>query len=117
LKTIIAGSRAIKHDLTIIEEAVAEVSWEITEVVSGTARGVDRLGEKWAKLNNLPVKRFPALWGEYGRSAGYIRNVEMAKYSDALIAVWDGISQGTKHMIIEAAKKKLHISVKIYSKK
>jgi hypothetical protein len=38
-------------------------------------------------------------WDTYGKSAGYRRNADMAKYSDAVVCFWDGVSKGTKHMI------------------
>jgi len=98
MKVIIAGSRSIT-DVNIVRRAVKLSGFEITEVVSGTARGVDRLGEQIAHELNIPVKRFPANWEKYGRRAGFLRNQEMAHYADALIAVWDGVSRGTKHMI------------------
>ena len=99
MKTIIAGSRNITK-LHIVEKAIELSTFNITEVVCGGARGVDDLGRKWAgNGNKIPVKMFPAAWDTYGRSAGYKRNVEMGEYAEALIAVWDGESKGTKHMI------------------
>lgn len=105
MKTIIAGSRdgVTERELNIAL-TLPDRDWSITEVVSGTARGVDKWGEQWASEWSIPVKRMPANWDEHGRSAGYIRNAEMAAYADALIAVWDGESKGTRHMI-ECAKK------------
>lgn len=98
MKVIIAGSRDIT-DLDEVIKAVKSSGFEITEVVSGTARGVDKLGEEYAKLNNIPVKAFPADWYNLGKKAGFRRNQEMLEYADALIAVWDGFSRGTQHMI------------------
>lgn len=101
MKVIIAGSRTIT-DYNIVLDAVLESSayiFPITEIVSGCARGVDLLGEKYAKLNNLSIKKFPANWNEYGKLAGPIRNRQMAEYADSLIAIWDGKSKGTKNMI------------------
>jgi len=83
---------------------------EITEVVSGTARGVDMLGERYARDNGIPIHPFPAKW-ENGMSAGYVRNEEMAIYADALISVWDGVSRGSKHMIKVAQQHNLVIYV------
>ncbi len=80
-----------------------ELTDQITEVVSGTARGADLAGETWAIMDDVPIKRFPADWDTYGKRAGYLRNEQMAEYADALVAVWDGVSRGTNHMI-EAAK-------------
>jgi hypothetical protein len=98
MRVIIAGSRNV-WDYTIVETAMNNLSKLPTEVVSGTAKGVDKLGEKWAKLNAIPVKRFPAKWNVYGKRAGYLRNAEMARYADGLVAIWDGKSRGTMHMI------------------
>ena len=44
------------------------------------------------------IRRFLPAWSE-GRQAGIIRNIEMGKYADRLLAVWDGESHGTKQMI------------------
>lgn len=98
MKVIIAGSRGIT-DGSIIEKAIIASGFEITEVVSGTARGVDQLGETWATMAGKKIAKFPADWDTHGKSAGYKRNQQMAEYADALIAIWDGESRGTKHMI------------------
>jgi len=110
MKTIIAGSRNIT-DPIILDVALEKVSWPITEIVSGGARGVDELGEGWASATRRPYKVFLAEWDKFGKSAGYRRNVEMAKYADALIAIWDGKSKGTKHMIDIAKEKGLVVYV------
>ena len=73
------------------------------QIVSGTARGVDQAGERYAASRGLDCVRFPADWEKYGRRAGYLRNCQMAENADALVAFWDGQSRGTKHMI-EIAK-------------
>lgn len=84
---------------------------EITEIVSGGAYGVDRMGERYAEINGLRVRRFLPDWERYGKAAGAMRNMEMARYADALIAVWDGESTGTKHMIRMARDKGLKMYV------
>lgn len=111
MKTIIAGTRTCEN-IALLEEAISECGWEITEVISGTARGADRLGEIYATRNQLPCVKFPANWDLYGKSAGYKRNVEMAEYGEALIALWDGKSRGTMHMINIARSKGLKVYVK-----
>ncbi len=112
MKTIIAGSRDI-DDYDVIKTAVLNSGYVITEVVSGRAKGVDKLGERWATDNNIPVKEFPAHWNTYGKTAGFRRNNEMAKYADALIAVWDGRSKGTRHMIDTATREGLRVYVQV----
>ncbi len=111
MKVIIAGSRGIT-DYNLIEQAVIESGFEITEVVSGTACGVDTLGEQWAMNHNIPIKRFPAQWDQFGKSAGPRRNMDMAKYGEALIAITVG-SPGTKSMIEIAKRMNLKIHVKV----
>lgn len=105
MKTIIAGTRSI-NDQRMVWDAIRLSGFDITEVVTGKARGVDTLGELWAAWWGIPVKPFPAIWrdkdGAYDPAAGCKRNSAMARYADALIAVWDGRSSGTKHMIDQA---------------
>ena len=98
MKVIIAGSRGIT-EYSIIAKAIADSMFNINSVISGCARGIDVLGEKWAKENDIKLERYPAQWDKYGKSAGYRRNEQMAEVADALIAIWDGESKGTKHMI------------------
>lgn len=117
IKLIVAGSRTI-NDYALVSEAIYSglaylgyllEALDVSELISGAARGVDQLGERWAKDNQVDIKRMPAEWQRYGKSAGYRRNEEMAIYANAdgrgvLIAIWDGQSRGTKHMI-DLAKK------------
>lgn len=86
------------------------------EIVSGTARGADQLGERYAFERGLPVKQFPADWDQHGKSAGYIRNAQMAEYADAAVIFWDGTSRGSKHMIDLAKAKGLRVRVVKYDK-
>ncbi len=110
MKTIIAGSRSCK-DEKIVFDAADNLPWLITEVVSGTCHGPDQFGISWAINNEVPIKRFPANWPKFGQGAGYNRNIEMANYAEALLAVWDGISRGTGHMIDTARKMGLRVVV------
>lgn len=98
MKVIIAGSRSIT-DYTALQYAIAQSVFSIKEVVSGCARGVDSLGERWASENGIDISWFPANWGRFGRAAGHYRNSEMAAYADAAIILWDGESRGTLDMI------------------
>lgn len=107
MKTIIAGSRTIE-DYDIIKKNIELAIIKgitITEIVSGHARGVDLMGERYAQENGIKLTIFKAKWVKYGRSAGMIRNQEMVDYADAMIAIYDGKSKGTKQAI-KCAKKK-----------
>jgi hypothetical protein len=115
LRCIIAGSRNIT-DYNLVDKAIRSSGFsdKIIEVVSGKAKGADKLGEDWANAHNIPVKSFPAKWsdlshkdaiirensfGKYDAKAGIRRNEEMGKYADALIAIIKDDSSGTTHMI------------------
>lgn len=114
-KLIIAGSRSFS-DYELLKrtcDALLSNQTEV-EVVSGTANGADRLGERYATEKGFKIARFPADWDAFGKSAGYIRNKEMARYGDALVAFWDGSSKGTSSMIALATEMGLKVRVKRY---
>lgn len=80
-------------------------------IVSGTARGADTLGERYAQERGYSIEQYPADWEHAGKAAGLIRNAQMASVADALIAFWDGQSRGTAHMIELARKHELQVRV------
>lgn len=131
MRVIIAGSRKFS-DYELLKKEVDQFLEEQRPsnvvIVSGTAPGADRLGERYAKEKGFKVDPYPAKWDEYAgkpiseigvnkegelywHRAGMVRNREMAEHADALIAFWDGASRGTKQMIYEAKKKKLIVKV------
>jgi len=110
LRTIIAGSRSIA-DIEAVRAAMLSCPWRPTAVLSGAARGVDTLGEQWACEQGIPVERHPADWEGLGRRAGLARNESMAAMAEALVAVWDGQSTGTRHMIETARARGLRVHV------
>lgn len=115
MKTIIAGSRGIT-DEKVLFKALKKFGLDITEVVSGGARGADHLGGEYARqTEGVKHNLFPADWKAHGIKAGYMRNIEMGDYADQLLALWDGESRGTLHMI--NYMKKLGKPVYLYNTK
>ena len=110
-KVIIAGGRDF-NDLKLLSKVCDYYlqNKDNIEIVSGSARGADRLGEEYAKSKGYSIKYFPANW-DIGKSAGYIRNAEMADYGDAAIIFWNGVSKGTKHMIDLSKKQNLLLRI------
>ena len=116
-KVIIAGSRDFDNYRMLkkkVDSILSNIEGDV-EIVSGTAKGADELGEKYARINKIPVKQFPAPWediegkpewqiGErkdgkkYWKGAGHFRNEEMAKYADAAILFSVNGSPGTANM-------------------
>ncbi len=111
MRVIIAGGRDYDN-YDVLLEAINEAQFEIATVVSGGAQGVDALGVRYARETNKPLDIYKADWKAHGRGAGPVRNKKMAENADALIAVWDGQSRGTKHMIDTATGKGLQVYVK-----
>jgi len=109
--TVIAGSRKLKLP-EYVRDAVIESGFDITEVRVGDAIGIDDVAYAWAYERDIPVSVYKADWETYGKRAGYLRNLQMAEGSDALIAIWDGKSLGTMHMINIAKKKGMRLYVK-----
>mgnify|MGYP003116926381 CR=1 FL=1 len=105
-RVIIAGSRSASghYIYSLLERKLDSILKDkaVTHdivIVSGTAKGADLMGEQYARSRSFRIDRYPADWNRFGRRAGYIRNVEMASNADALVALWDGSSRGTKHMV------------------
>ncbi len=109
-RIIVAGSRGFSEYARMekILDAYIKERKDIA-IISGTARGADRLGERYANARGITLLRCPANWEKYGKSAGIIRNEEMARLAvsdgchGVLFAFWDGESRGTQAMI-EIAK-------------
>ncbi len=102
-------------DLEIISGCCSTGSVTFIRADGTMVCGADGLGERYAKKYNLHVKYFPADWSK-GKSAGPVRNKQMAEYGDALIAFHDGKSKGTSNMINEASDKGLKVKIVTYTK-
>lgn len=100
---IVAGSRGYT-DYAAFCRAVdtfieSTLSHRQVVIVSGGARGVDKMAERYAQERGLHLMVLLANWDAHGKRAGFIRNEEMGNISDGLLAFWDGESRGTRHMI------------------
>jgi hypothetical protein len=112
MRVIIAGSRDF-NDYNSLERKMNVIlkNQDDVTIISGTARGADKLGERYAGENQHKLEKYPAMWDLYGKKAGYMRNEEMAKDSDGCVVFWDGKSKGTKHMIDISKKFKLKLRI------
>jgi len=100
---VVAGGRTF-NDYELMQSKLDQILQDKTQqgviitIISGTAGGADKMGEKYAKDRGLNLKLMPAQWDTHGRSAGYRRNWAMAQVADAVVVFWDGTSKGSKHM-------------------
>ena len=112
LKVIIAGSRGFNNYRLLVKTCDHMLqNHEHVEIVSGGAKGADKLGELYAEDNMYDVRVFEPDWGAFGNAAGPMRNKAMAAYADALIAFWDKSSKGTASMISVAKSAGLKVKV------
>ncbi len=114
IKLIVAGSRNFNNFELLKSKLnfyLQRYSKDEIEIVSGSARGADRLGERYALARQFKLKKFPAQWDVYGKSAGYRRNEVMAKYSTHCVVFIVNNSKGSSHMIDLAKKHKLNLRV------
>lgn len=107
-RIVVAGSRDY-NDYAQAEKFIDLCIKDIPEeyklvFVSGTCRGADKLGERYAINHGYRLECYPAEWDLFGKSAGPVRNYYMAEISDMVICFWDGESRGTKSMIEYARK-------------
>lgn len=138
MRIIIAGSRKLDGDdiyqllekncIDIISKLQYDngISSSDIEIISGNAKGIDKLGERFAKEHKLKLKLFPANWkdmswpciighneyGDYNKMAGAKRNSQMAKYageSSGILIAFDAGTSGTKNMIKMAKEEGIQI--------
>lgn len=109
MKLAIVGSRSIT-DFNL-DSYIPE---NVTEIVSGGARGVDRLAEKYAKDHNIKFTVFLPDYEGHGRAAPILRDREIIEYADKILAIWDGESKGTRFMINESHRQNKLLQVVHY---
>ena len=111
MKVIVAGSRTF-DDKALAFAKLDRILANTADctIVSGGARGADRIGEAYARARGIKCEVYATDWSR-GRGAGYERNRQMAAVADALVAFWDGASRGTADMIrlMETAGKPVRV--------
>ena len=98
LNVAVTGSR-FYSDREHVNETLDAVREQYGEFVlfHGNATGADTLAKEWAIANGIEPKPFDPNWGAFGKAAGPIRNRDMVKHADMLIAFPGG--KGTNDCI------------------
>ena len=107
MKIAVIGSRGLEN--IDIGKYLPE---NVTELVSGGARGIDYCVRQYAEKTGIPITEFIPDYKQYGKRAPLLRNIEIIKYADVVIALWDGTSRGTKFVIHNCEK--LSVPIKVY---
>lgn len=103
MKLAVIGSRSFT-DYELLAKVILENFDNISCIVSGGAVGADALAKQYALDQGIEYLEYKPDWNKYGRAAGVVRNTEIIKDCDAVIACWDGSSKGTKDTIKKAKK-------------
>ena len=115
MNVIITGSRNFTDFDKMVKvcDTLLHGSRDVT-ILSGGAKGADRLGERYARYKMLPYEIIKPEWDRYGRQARYIRNFDLATKGDVLIMFWDGKSRGSGHMLNLAREKELVVHEEVF---
>ena len=90
MKLAIIGSRNL--DVQNLEDYLPA---NVTEIVSGGAKGIDSIAASYARQHGIPLTEFLPDYQRYKRGAPLKRNQQIANYADEVLAFWDGQSRGT----------------------
>ena len=112
MKVAVIGSRGITVDN--LEDYLPE---DVTEIVTGGAKGVDTCAEEYALAHNIKLTKFLPEYSKYRKSAPLKRNIQIIEYSDLVLAFWDGSSHGTKYVIDNCNKLDTTVKIIYYEKK
>lgn len=112
MKIVISGTRDI-NDAPFVKDCIEKSRFRptMTGIITGGSGGVDTIAYWWARLNGIPCSVYHAQWNIHHEAAGPIRNHQMIKQADGLIAIWDGLSPGTANAISQAERKGISIEV------
>lgn len=80
-------------------------------IVSGGARGADRIGKLYAENYDFDYLEFLPDWEAHGKGAGFLRNTDIVNACDEVVAFWDGKSNGTRDSIRKAQKMRKHTHI------
>jgi hypothetical protein len=110
MKIAVIGSRNFT-DQVLLENELNTIKEKVTMVISGGANGADKLAEKWALDNNIPLEVYKPDWKNYGRAAGVVRNKLIIESCDYCYAFFFFLSKGTLYSINHC--KKVYKPIKI----
>ncbi len=94
MRVAVIGSRGLT-----VDNMEMYLPQNISEIVSGGAKGVDTSAKAYAIEKGIKLTEFLPDYKQYGKSAPLKRNVEIINYADMVIAFWDGALRGTKFVI------------------
>ena len=111
MKVAVIGSRGLQ-----VNDLGKYLPDEVTEIISGGARGVDTSAREYALSHGLKLTEYLPEYDKYGRGAPLKRNITIIKNADLVLAFWDGSSKGTKYVIENCKKRNIPVQVYLIAK-
>ena len=108
MKVAVIGSRSLR-----VDDLGKFLPEDVTEIVSGGAKGVDTSAREYAQVHGIPLTEFLPDYRRYGRGAPLRRNITIIEYADLVLAFWDGKSRGTKYVIDQCRERGVPVIVQI----
>ena len=106
MKIAVIGSRNM-----VVNDLEDYLPQEVSEIVSGGAKGIDACAKEYANEKGLKLTEFLPEYEKYKRGAPLKRNIQIIEYSDEVVAFWDGKSRGTKYVIEQCEKRNKKITI------
>lgn len=76
MNVLVCGGRDFQ-DYGIVQDALSKLPFDIDVIIQGGAKGADALAKRYARSESIHCAEIPALWDDYGRNAGWMRNEAM----------------------------------------
>ena len=111
MRVAVIGSRGLQ-----VNDLGKYLPDEVTEIISGGARGVDTSAREYAMEHGLKLTEYLPEYSRYGRSAPLKRNITIIENADLVLAFWDGTSRGTKYVIDNCKKRNIPIQIHVLTK-
>lgn len=108
MKIAVIGSRGLH-----IDNLGDYIPKEVTEIVSGGAKGIDSCAREYAEAHHIKLTEYLPEYEKYGRYAPLKRNLAIIENVDVVLAFWDGSSKGTKFVIDNCKKNNVTVVVTI----
>ena len=109
MQVAIIGSRK-SYGLTAAT-MVTHIPKNCTRIYRGGATGIERVAREAAQRLNIPITEYLPNYARFGRRAPLVRNIEIIRRADLVLAFWDMASRGSAHAITTCLQRGIPVKV------
>ncbi|MDR1157892.1 MAG: DUF2493 domain-containing protein [Oscillospiraceae bacterium] len=102
MKVAVVGSRGLGDACYTV--LCQHIPTGCSEIISGGAVGIDTLAERYAAEAGLRLTVIRPDYHLFDRAAPLVRNGRIVREADYVLILWDGVSRGTRHVIMTCLK-------------